>query len=119
MARNDRRTFGYCERIVHPNAPLPITLATNAASYLNGTVSPGEMIAIFAKGGESDRTRGRILPVPAPLTYVSSTQVNCMVAYEVLRSASVEMRLSYLGHTARNRPASRRQAREMARPASW
>jgi uncharacterized protein (TIGR03437 family) len=35
--------------------------------------------------------------VPAPLTYVSKTQVNCMVPYEILGSSAVEVQLNYLG----------------------
>jgi trimeric autotransporter adhesin len=106
-------------------APAPvITLVTNAASYLTGPVSPGEMIAIFAKpanpiGPETAMAlNGTTCPapctaipttiggvqvifqpgsVPAPLTYVSSTQVNCMVPYEILGAEAVEVQVIYLG----------------------
>jgi len=106
-------------------APVPVvTLVTNAASYLTGPVSPGEMIAIFAKAANpigpataaslNDATcpapcanvpttlgGGQVIfqpgSVPAPLTYVSSTQVNCLVPYEMLGAKAVEIQVSYLG----------------------
>jgi uncharacterized protein (TIGR03437 family) len=109
-------------------APVPkITLVTNAASYLAGPISPGEMIAIFAKAANPigpatavflnetscpspctnlPATMGGVQVffqpgnVPAPLTYVSSTQVNCLVPYEMLGAKSIELQVSYLGQTS-------------------
>ena len=106
-------------------APLPvISLVTNAASFVTGPVSPGEMISIFANpstpiGPATAVTlSGTTCPTPctnipttmggvqvifqpggfaAPLTYVSSAQVNCLVPYEILGGGSVQVEVKYLG----------------------
>ena len=106
-------------------APLPvITLVTNAASFLTGPVSPGEMISIFANpstviGPATAVTlSGTTCPTPctnipttmgglqvifqpggvaAPLTYVSSTQINCLVPYEIQVGGPVQVEVKYLG----------------------
>ncbi|MEO8372875.1 MAG: hypothetical protein ABI806_27060, partial [Candidatus Solibacter sp.] len=104
-----------------------IALVTNAASYLTGPVAPGEMIAIFGKpsgpiGPDTASSLNDITcPAPctslpttmdgvevifqpggvrAPLTYVSSKQVNCLVPYEILGAPAVEIQLSYLGRVS-------------------
>ena len=38
--------------------------------------------------------------VAAPLTYVSSTQINALVPYEVLGSTSGQVQVKYLGQTS-------------------
>jgi uncharacterized protein (TIGR03437 family) len=40
--------------------------------------------------------------VPAPLTYVSATQINCVVPYEVAGSATAQVQISYNGLTSTN-----------------
>jgi uncharacterized protein (TIGR03437 family) len=42
--------------------------------------------------------------VPAPLTYVSNTQVNCIVPYEMLGADAVEVQVSYLGQKSNSVP---------------
>jgi len=77
---------------------------TNAASYAAGFVSPGEMIAIFGQGlGPAALTTfqldsaGKIATVlarttvtvdghPAPLLYVSATQIGAIVPYSISSS---------------------------------
>jgi trimeric autotransporter adhesin len=106
-------------------APLPvIALVANAASFAPGSVSPGEMISIFANpsnpigpansvslSGTTCAAPCTILPTTlggaqvifrpggfaAPLTYVSGTQINCLVPYEILGTASVQVEVNYLG----------------------
>ncbi len=107
------------------SAPAPaITLVTNAASFVTGPVAPGEMISIF---GSADAPIGPATavslnssncPAPctdvpttmggvqvtfqpggvaAPITYVSRTQINCMVPYEILGGGAIKVEVKYLG----------------------
>ncbi len=106
-------------------APAPaISLVTNGASFITGPVSPGEIISIFGNPSfpigpatalslSSTTCPGHCTSVPttmggvqvifqpggvaAPLTYVSSTQVNCVVPYEMLGAASGSVKVNYLG----------------------
>jgi uncharacterized protein (TIGR03437 family) len=106
-------------------APVPaISLVTNAASFLPGPVAPGEMIALFGNAsapiGPSTAVKldDTTCPSPcstvpttlggvqvifqpggvaAPLVYVSGTQVNCMVPYEMVGSSSGQVEVRYLG----------------------
>jgi uncharacterized protein (TIGR03437 family) len=86
-------------------APLPsISAVQNAASAASGPVSPGEIISIFApasnpigpgtpvgltldSNGNVSTTLGGVQVlfsgIPAPLTYVSSTQINAVVPYGI------------------------------------
>jgi len=111
------------------SAPLPtITKVTNAASFATGAVSPGEVISIFANttnpigptpAVQLDSTtcpspctsvpttmggvQVEFLPqgVFAPLTYVSATQINCVVPYEVQTAGgSVSVEVKYLGQAS-------------------
>jgi uncharacterized protein (TIGR03437 family) len=97
---------------VTPTASQPPILSAlvNAASVTAGSIAPGEIIAIFGTGlgsvptgltlGASGRVATNISGaqvlingIPAPLLYVSSTQVNAIVPYEVgtTGSASIEV----------------------------
>jgi uncharacterized protein (TIGR03437 family) len=106
-------------------APQPaITLVTNAASSVTGPVSPGEMISIFANPANpigpptAVSLSAATCPTPctnipttlggvqvvfqpggvaAPLTYVSSTQINCLVPYEMLGGGPIQVEVRYLG----------------------
>jgi uncharacterized protein (TIGR03437 family) len=86
-------------------APLPtISAVVNAASGASGAVSPGEIVSIFGPAsnpigpstpatltlnpnGTVATTLGGVQVlfngIPAPLTYVSSTQINCVVPYGI------------------------------------
>ena len=101
-----------------------ITLVTNGASFATGPVSPGEMVSIFANASApigpatavklSDTTcPSPCTNVPtsmagvqvifqpggvaAPLTYVSATQINCVVPYEILGDGAIQVQVKYLG----------------------
>jgi uncharacterized protein (TIGR03437 family) len=107
------------------SAPIPtITKVTNAASYATGAVSPGEVISIFANTSNPigptpyvqlssancpspctnvPTTMGgvqvKFLPqgILAPLLYVSATQINAVVPYEVQTAGgSVSVEVVYL-----------------------
>jgi uncharacterized protein (TIGR03437 family) len=107
------------------SAPIPtITKVTNAASFATGAVSPGELISIFANTSNPigptpavqlssancpspctnvPTTMGgvqvKFLPqgIFAPLLYVSATQINAVVPYEVQTAGgSVSVEVVYL-----------------------
>jgi uncharacterized protein (TIGR03437 family) len=86
----------------------------NAASFQSGAVAPGEMISIFGAGiGPVTGTLWQIVNglapttlaqtkvsfngTPAPLVYVSATQINAIVPYEVAGQSTVSMQVSYQG----------------------
>ncbi|MCU1235759.1 MAG: hypothetical protein JWP63_3726, partial [Candidatus Solibacter sp.] len=114
-------------------APQPIISGvTNGSSFVSGPVAPGELIAIFAnsatpigpaialKAGDATcpapctnlpTTMGgaQVIFQPggiaAPLTYVSSTQITCVVPYEIAGAGSVpgspiQLEVKYLGQSS-------------------
>ena len=109
-------------------APVPsISLITNGASFVTGPVAAGEIISIFGDTATpigpptAVSLNGINCPTPctnvptsmggvqvifqpggiaAPLTYVSSTQINALVPYEVLGSKSGQVQVKYLGQTS-------------------
>jgi len=107
--------------------PLTITKVTNGASFATGTVSPGDIISLFALAANPigpatavqlnstncpspctsvPTTMGGVqvefLPsgIYAPLTYVSATQINCVVPYEVATQSSISVEVKYLGQAS-------------------
>jgi len=111
--------------VLNVGAPVPaISLVTNAASFITGPVSPGEVISIFGNSSFpmgpatamslSNATCARPctrIPttmggvevifqpggISAPLTFVSSNQVNCVVPYEMLGATAGSVKVRYLG----------------------
>jgi uncharacterized protein (TIGR03437 family) len=104
-------------------APLPtIARVVNAASYLANAVSPGEIITLFASdanhaigpttpvglqldsSGKVSTTLGGVQVLingfACPLTYVSATQVNAVVPYEVAPLVAASVLVKYLGQTS-------------------
>jgi uncharacterized protein (TIGR03437 family) len=86
----------------------------NAASYAAGPVAPGEIVSIFGSGlakqlmplrldasGRVATTLGdtKVLfdEVPAPLIFVSPSQVSAVVPYAVSGRPSTQIRVEYLG----------------------
>jgi len=103
-----------------------ITLVTNGASFLTGPVSPGEIVSIFANASTpigpatAVQLNSTTCPSPctniptamggvqvmfqpagvaAPLLYISSTQVTCIVPYEI-QQGSIQVTVSYLGQAS-------------------
>jgi uncharacterized protein (TIGR03437 family) len=101
------------------NPPLPsVTAVVNGGSFLSGPVSPGEVITLFgANLGPSGQTfnaqvaSGKLTTTlggvqvlvndfPAPMLYVSATQVSAVVPYEIATNARANIWLSYQGQTS-------------------
>ena len=102
-----------------PSLPLPtVTAVVNAASFQSGPISPGEIITIGGTalgpstpagltldpdGKVSTRVGGvQVLfsGFPSPLTYVSSTQINAVVPYELHGLSSPYVQVKYQGQTS-------------------
>ena len=102
-------------RLLTPMPPINITAVVNAANFKSGPISPGEIITLGGSGlGPStpasltlDQT-GKVATsvggvqvmiggTLAPLTYVSSTQINCVVPYETKGLANPYVQVSYQG----------------------
>ena len=111
-------------------APLPvISGVTNAASGATGSVSPGELISIFAPANgqspigpaSSVSLSSTTCPTPctsvptsmggvtvtfhpggflAPLLYVSSSQINAVVPYQMAGISSFSVEVTFLGQTS-------------------
>jgi uncharacterized protein (TIGR03437 family) len=107
-------------------APLvTISKVVNAASYANGAVSPGEIVALFSPADGSQPigpataaqlTQSLIvnntLPTTlggvqvlfngtaAPLSYASALQVNAIVPYEIAGASSVTVIVKYQGQSS-------------------
>jgi len=92
-----------------------LSAITNAASFSLGPVSPGEFITLFGSNiGPStlaglrltsagmvdtqlSETRVLFDGTPAPLVYVSQTQISAIVPYEVYGRASTKIQVEYKG----------------------
>ncbi len=90
----------------------------NAASAVNGPVAPGEIVSLFGLNlgpvtpvGLALTPQGNVATnlgnvqvlfdgIPAPLTYVSATQINAIVPYEVFGRATTNVVVNFNGVTA-------------------
>ena len=106
-------------------APLPtISAVANAANGLVGTVSPGEIVSIFAPASNpigpaaavglsgSNLVNGNVPTTglggvkvtfngyPAPVLYASSTQINAVVPYEVAGFSGFPVVVTFLGQNS-------------------
>lgn len=93
-----------------PGPAVQLNAILNGGSYAQGAVSPGEVVAVFggnigplagvsAPAGSFPATLGNVQllfdNVPAPLLYVSATQVNAVVPYAV--TGSTQAQVQYQG----------------------
>jgi uncharacterized protein (TIGR03437 family) len=101
-------------------APLPtINSVVNAASFIRGAVSPGEIITIFGTAiGPASAAYATVDPATgklattiggvqvlfsgtlAPMIYASATQVSAVVPYEIAPIASPSVWIKYVGQTS-------------------
>jgi len=115
---------------VNVTAPLPtLTRVTNAASYATGSIAPGEIITLFAAdathpigpttplgttldptGKFVTTTLGNVQVLingyACPLTFVSATQVNAVVPYEVKVFTSATVLVKFLGQSSNGVPVN-------------
>lgn len=100
---------------VSPGAGPVINGVTNAASGTPGQVSPGEFITIYGSAmaqstpSQLSLTKTNTIStslsgtqvlfdgVAAPLTYVSATQINAIVPYELHGKTATQLQVSYNG----------------------
>jgi uncharacterized protein (TIGR03437 family) len=100
-------------------APLPpIKSVVNAASFIGGPVSPGEMVTIFgtsigpatAAYATTDPATGKLATtigglrvlfngIPAPMIYAGNTQVSAVVPYEMALISNPSVWIDYAGET--------------------
>jgi uncharacterized protein (TIGR03437 family) len=105
-------------------APLPpIKSVTNAASYIGGAVSPGELVTLFgigigpatAAGATTDPATGKLATTiggvqvlfngtPAPMIYASSTQLSAVVPYQMALISNPSVWITYAGQTSNAYP---------------
>jgi uncharacterized protein (TIGR03437 family) len=101
-------------------APLaPIKAVVNAASYIGGPVSPGELVTIFGTGigpatpayASADPATGKLFTsigglqvlfngIPAPMIYASGTQVSAVVPYEMVSLANPSVWIDFAERTS-------------------
>jgi uncharacterized protein (TIGR03437 family) len=104
--------------IVRPLGPQRITTVGNAASFADGAIAPGEIVSIVGTSLGPSNPLGPVLDSSgkvgkllggvsvnfngylAPLTYVSSTQINCVVPYEIAGSSVAGVQVFYLNQTS-------------------
>ena len=99
------------------SAALPtIRSVGNAASFIGGPVSPGEVVTIFgsgigpatAAGATTDLATGKLATsiggvqvlfngVPAPMIYASGTQVSAVAPYEMAAATDPSVWIEYAG----------------------
>lgn len=100
--------------------PIRITAVTNAASFQSGHVAPGEIVSIFGSGlgpatpafltldqdGNVSTSLGGVQVlllfsgIPAPLTYVSSSQINAVMPYEMVDLLTPYVEVEYQGQSS-------------------
>jgi uncharacterized protein (TIGR03437 family) len=99
---------------VTPPPPV-ITAVVNAANFLSGPIAPGEIVTIggtaigpttavglaLDQSGKVATSLGGVQVLfngtPAPLAYISATQINCVVPYEIQGLVSPYVQVSYQG----------------------
>lgn len=116
LASNSPQAVPVTLVVTPATSTVVVTSVTNAASGGSGPIAPGEMITIKGIGlgpaaGVSfsvNSTTGMLDSalagarvflgsVPAPLTYVSATQINAIVPYEIPAPGQATLQVSYQG----------------------
>jgi uncharacterized protein (TIGR03437 family) len=100
-------------------SPPTITAVVNGASFQSGPISPGEIVTLGGNGLGPSAPVGLTLDqngtvstmpggvqvlfsgIPAPLTYVSSTQINAVVPYEIEGLLAPFVQVNYQGQVSK------------------
>jgi uncharacterized protein (TIGR03437 family) len=111
---NGSQTINVTLAVASPGVPVVASLKS-AASFQPGSVSPGEIIAIFGAGlgpatpfvfapvnDKVPTLLGNVTvtfnnSVQAPLLYVSATQINCIVPYEMAGQPVANIEVQFAG----------------------
>jgi uncharacterized protein (TIGR03437 family) len=103
------------------SAPGPVLSGLiNSASGATGAISPGEIVSLFGSnmGPTTGVAFGQTIPFmlanvqvmfgnsPAPLTYVSASQINAVVPYSVAPGGTVPITVQYQGQVSNAMPAT-------------
>jgi uncharacterized protein (TIGR03437 family) len=104
-------------RLLEPDGPAPtITAITNAASNLQGSIAPGEIVVLYHSGigpaqltqfhlnaglpdTQLDRTQVTFNGTPAPLVYTWTSSLAAIVPYEV-SGTNAQVQLTFRGQTS-------------------
>jgi uncharacterized protein (TIGR03437 family) len=85
-----------CSATTDTPATVPtITAVVNAASFRRGPIAPGEVVALVGAGLGHGEVQVLFDGAPAPVTYVSPTQIKCVVPYEVSSEGRSEIQIRY------------------------
>ncbi len=112
-ASNSPQTVTVNLTVQPPPAPVP-SAVVNAATNAPGAIAPGEFVTIYGTGvgpatpallkvtnGFVDTilsdTRVLFDDIPAPLSYVGSSQINAIVPYEIAGRPTVRFQVEYKG----------------------
>jgi len=95
----------------------------NAASFIKGAVSPGEIVTLFgtamgpanAAYATIDPSTGKLATtiggvqvmfngIPAPMIYATATQISAVVPYEIAPISSPSVWVKYVGQTSNAYP---------------
>ena len=103
--------------VLPPSSPPVVGSIVNAASATVGAVAPGELLSLFGQSIGPYAPAGLVLDakgmvptnlggvqvlfdqIPAPIIYVSSTQINLIVPYEVAGQAFTTISIAWNGST--------------------
>ena len=116
-------TDAFVTKLAVVPAAVSVTSVKNAASGASGSYSPGEYVLISgtnlgpSSGVEGEVSDGRLSTntggvevmvngVPAPLGYVSATEIYAVIPYQAASSKSANLVVSYNGATSANFPLS-------------
>jgi uncharacterized protein (TIGR03437 family) len=98
-----------------PLPPAGLGCIVNAASFIPGSIAPGEIVSIFGKGlGPATAQSWKLGPgnsvatmlagvqvtfdgTPAPILYVKDTQINAITPWELAGKSTTEMCVLYNG----------------------
>ena len=99
---------------------ITLSAVTNAASYAEGAISPGEIVTLFGSGmGPATLTSLQLSPDgqyvtnslagtqvlfdgnPAPMIYASASQVSAIVPYALTGAMTTQVTVSYQGAASR------------------
>jgi len=90
--------FMLANNVTVPNQPsITDHSVVNAASFIDGSVAPGEVVTIFGSNLGPTQTRVLFNSIPAPLLYVGKDQVSAIVPNEVAGQTTAQVVVEHSG----------------------